>query len=153
MNWGLWSPAWRAFDPCLIRWSTDRIPGMAYVITSACGRQAQVLCRRMPRRLHLRGRAQHVHQSGGMRRLRRLPVAVRGRRDLPDDELPESELNFRADNAAFFTEVLPGRDAPIGTPGGASDLGPTGSTRRWSLHCPPGALVRRLGSANSVNAA
>lgn len=35
----------------------------------------------------------------------------------PDYELPESELNFRADNAAFFTEVLPGRDAPIGTPG------------------------------------
>jgi NAD-dependent dihydropyrimidine dehydrogenase PreA subunit len=44
----------------------------------------------------------------------------------PDYELPESEQKFRADNAAFFSEVLPGRDAPLGTPGGASDLGPIG---------------------------
>ncbi|MDQ0380917.1 ferredoxin [Amycolatopsis thermophila] len=31
-----------------------------------------------------------------------------------------------ADNAAFFSEPLPGRDAPLGTPGGASHLGPLG---------------------------
>jgi len=29
-----------------------------------------------------------------------------------------------ADNAAFFEVVLPGRDAPLGTPGGAAHLGP-----------------------------
>jgi NAD-dependent dihydropyrimidine dehydrogenase PreA subunit len=32
-----------------------------------------------------------------------------------------------ADNAAFFTEVLAGRDSPLGTPGGASHLGRVGS--------------------------
>jgi NAD-dependent dihydropyrimidine dehydrogenase PreA subunit len=31
-----------------------------------------------------------------------------------------------ADNAVFFAEALPGRDAPLGTPGGASHLGPVG---------------------------
>ncbi len=44
----------------------------------------------------------------------------------PDYELPESEQRFEADNAAFFTEILPGRDAPIGAPGSASDFGPVG---------------------------
>ncbi|MBA2415346.1 MAG: ferredoxin [Geodermatophilaceae bacterium] len=31
-----------------------------------------------------------------------------------------------ADNAAFFTTTLPGRDAPLGNPGGATALGPVG---------------------------
>ncbi len=43
-----------------------------------------------------------------------------------DSELPDAERKFLADNAAFFSDVLPGRDAPIGTPGGAHDLGPVG---------------------------
>ncbi|GAS90448.1 4Fe-4S ferredoxin [Mycolicibacterium brisbanense] len=41
--------------------------------------------------------------------------------DLPDDQLPHL-----ADNAAFFSEILPGRDAPIGSPGGATALGRLG---------------------------
>ena len=45
----------------------------------------------------------------------------------PDYELPESELKFRDDNAAFFSQVLPGRDAPIGNRGGAADLGAVGT--------------------------
>jgi ferredoxin len=43
-----------------------------------------------------------------------------------EDDLPDSERKFLADNAAFFTEVLPGREAPLGTPGGASGLGAVG---------------------------
>ena len=43
-----------------------------------------------------------------------------------EDDLPESEKKFRADNAAFFAEILPGRDAPLGAPGSAADLGPVG---------------------------
>jgi NAD-dependent dihydropyrimidine dehydrogenase PreA subunit len=31
------------------------------------------------------------------------------------------------DNAAFFAAVLPGRDTPLGTPGGATHLGPVGT--------------------------
>jgi NAD-dependent dihydropyrimidine dehydrogenase PreA subunit len=43
-----------------------------------------------------------------------------------EDDLPESEHKFRTDNAAFFADVLPGRTAPLGTPGGATDLGAVG---------------------------
>src|SRR6476620_509650 len=32
-----------------------------------------------------------------------------------------------ADNARFFAEVLPGREAPLGNPGGAMRVGPIGA--------------------------
>ena len=40
-------------------------------------------------------------------------------------DLPLSEPNrpWRDDNRAFFDEVLPGRDGPLGSPGGAAGLG------------------------------
>lgn len=41
--------------------------------------------------------------------------------DLPDDQLPHLD-----DNAAFFSQVLPGRDCPLGSPGGAAESGPVG---------------------------
>ena len=43
-----------------------------------------------------------------------------------DGDLPESERRSLADNAAFFNEVLPGREAPLGAPGGAGELGAVG---------------------------
>lgn len=43
-----------------------------------------------------------------------------------EDELPEDQVQFAADNAAFFTQILPGRDAPIGAPDGATALGRIG---------------------------
>lgn len=43
-----------------------------------------------------------------------------------EDDLPESERTFLADNAAFFAEILPGRDAALGTPGGSESVGPVG---------------------------
>lgn len=52
-------------------------------------------------------------------------------------DLPEEEKKFLADNAAFFTEVLPGRDAPIGNPGGASELGPVGVDTPMVATLPP----------------
>ncbi|WP_426243013.1 ferredoxin [Nocardioides sp. LHG3406-4] len=39
---------------------------------------------------------------------------------------PERRVH-RGDNAAFFELVLPGRDEPLGSPGGASALGAVGS--------------------------
>lgn len=36
-------------------------------------------------------------------------------------------------NLEFFTETLPGRAAPIGSPGSAHDLGPVGSDTRRTL--------------------
>jgi len=43
---------------------------------------------------------------------------------------------FTADNAEFFAVPLPGRDAPLGNPGGADGVGPVGSdtilVRDWT---------------------
>jgi NAD-dependent dihydropyrimidine dehydrogenase PreA subunit len=43
-----------------------------------------------------------------------------------EDDLPEKWSSYTADNAAFFTDVLPGRDQPLGSPGGAAKLGKLG---------------------------
>jgi NAD-dependent dihydropyrimidine dehydrogenase PreA subunit len=43
-----------------------------------------------------------------------------------ESDLPADQHRHLADNAAFFREILPGRDVPFGSPGGASDLGPVG---------------------------
>jgi Fe-S-cluster-containing hydrogenase component 2 len=43
-----------------------------------------------------------------------------------ETDMPEDELQHLADNAAFFEETLPGRDEPLGSPGGAEGLGPVG---------------------------
>jgi len=44
-----------------------------------------------------------------------------------EGDLPDQERKFLADNAAFFSETLPGRDTPLGAPGGADRLGPIGA--------------------------
>ncbi len=43
-----------------------------------------------------------------------------------ETDLPPEQEQHLADNAAFFTIVLPGRDQPLGNPGGAHRLGPVG---------------------------
>jgi NAD-dependent dihydropyrimidine dehydrogenase PreA subunit len=43
-----------------------------------------------------------------------------------DLKLTDDQRVWRDDNAAFFDAVLPGRDAPVGSPGGASGFGPVG---------------------------
>ena len=43
---------------------------------------------------------------------------------LAPDESPDPA--WVADNAAFFTETLPGRDAALGSPGGADPIGTIG---------------------------
>jgi len=43
-----------------------------------------------------------------------------------EDDLPENLTQFTADNALFFTEVLPGRDEPVGSPTGARMVGAIG---------------------------
>ncbi|MCR1785654.1 ferredoxin family protein [Nocardioides carbamazepini] len=40
--------------------------------------------------------------------------------------VPADQAEFPADNAAFFAEVLPGQDAPIGSPGGSRKVGAVG---------------------------
>jgi len=43
-----------------------------------------------------------------------------------EDDLPQQWSIYTADNAAFFTDTLRGRDARLGSPGGAAKLGPLG---------------------------
>lgn len=54
-----------------------------------------------------------------------------------EDDLPESQRTFLADNAAFFAEILPGRQAPLGMPGGAPALGPVGVDTPMVAALPP----------------
>lgn len=41
-----------------------------------------------------------------------------------EDDLPEKWAVYQEDNARFFTQVLPGRDEPLASPGGAAKVGP-----------------------------
>lgn len=43
-----------------------------------------------------------------------------------DRAVPVGQEQFVEDNLRFFEDVLPGRDEPLGQPGGASDLGAIG---------------------------
>ncbi len=54
-----------------------------------------------------------------------------------ETDLPEDQQQFLADNAAFFTELLPGRDAPLGSPGGATALGRVGVDTPLIASLPP----------------
>ena len=44
-----------------------------------------------------------------------------------DRRVADGDEPFVEDNGAFFTEVLPGRDGPLGHPGGASAVGDLGT--------------------------
>jgi NAD-dependent dihydropyrimidine dehydrogenase PreA subunit len=54
-----------------------------------------------------------------------------------EDDVPQKWSAYTADNAAFFTETLPGRDAPVGSPGGASKLGAVGVDTPLVAGVPP----------------
>jgi NAD-dependent dihydropyrimidine dehydrogenase PreA subunit len=43
-----------------------------------------------------------------------------------DRRVGQDEIDFVEDNHRFFTDVLPGRDEPIGAPGGSHATGPIG---------------------------
>ena len=45
----------------------------------------------------------------------------------PDRRLPAEKAVDKDDNQAFFAEVLPGRDAPLGSPGGSMKVGEVGA--------------------------
>ena len=44
-----------------------------------------------------------------------------------EDDLPDAWQSYRGENAAFFAAPLPGRDKPVGSPGGAARLGAAGA--------------------------
>jgi NAD-dependent dihydropyrimidine dehydrogenase PreA subunit len=43
-----------------------------------------------------------------------------------DRRVPEEDQEFTEDNRRFFLETLPGRDEPLGAPGGAHKVGAIG---------------------------
>jgi NAD-dependent dihydropyrimidine dehydrogenase PreA subunit len=54
-----------------------------------------------------------------------------------ETDLPDDQQHFLADNRAFFTEKLPGRDTPLGSPGGATALGRVGVDTPLVAKLPP----------------
>jgi NAD-dependent dihydropyrimidine dehydrogenase PreA subunit len=61
-----------------------------------------------------------------------------------EDDLPESMRPYGPDNVAFFADVLPGRDAPLGAPGGAARLGAVGVDAPLVATLPPPAVAREV---------
>ena len=56
-----------------------------------------------------------------------------------EDDLPGDQAGYLADNASFFSEVLPGRDEPLGSPGGAQRLGKVAADAPLVASLPPQA--------------
>ena len=56
-----------------------------------------------------------------------------------EDDLPTQWAQYTADNARFFTDVLPGRNAALDSPGGAAKLGPLGVATPLVAGLPPRA--------------
>ncbi len=54
-----------------------------------------------------------------------------------EDDLPDEWLPYLTDNADSFTATLDGRDAPLGSPGGAAKIGATGSDAPLVASLPP----------------
>jgi ferredoxin len=61
-----------------------------------------------------------------------------------EEELPPALQEHAADNRRFFTEVLPGRDAPLGSPGGADKSGPQNVDTTMIAALPPQSPPDRL---------
>lgn len=57
-----------------------------------------------------------------------------------ETDAPDDALAHQADNAAFFTGVLPGRSLPLGSPGGAARLGRVGVDTPLVSALPPGGI-------------
>jgi hypothetical protein len=56
-----------------------------------------------------------------------------------EEDLPEALRPYLADNEAFFAQALPGRDDPIGNPGGAARPGVVGADTSLVASLPPQA--------------
>jgi NAD-dependent dihydropyrimidine dehydrogenase PreA subunit len=55
----------------------------------------------------------------------------------PDRTLPSEDHDEVADNKNFFYEVLPGRDEPLGAPGGYMKIGPLDIDTPRTAELPP----------------
>jgi NAD-dependent dihydropyrimidine dehydrogenase PreA subunit len=60
-----------------------------------------------------------------------------------EDDLPGEWQAYAAENARFFAEPLPGRDEPLGSPGGAARLGVVGADTPFVAALPPRVVARQ----------
>ena len=56
-----------------------------------------------------------------------------------EDDLPDEWSDYLSDNAAFFEEILAGRDDALGSPGGAAKVGPVPADAPLVASQPPSA--------------
>ena len=54
-----------------------------------------------------------------------------------EDDLPDQWRSYTEENARFFAGSLPGRDEPLGSPGGAGKLGVVGTDTPFVAALPP----------------
>jgi NAD-dependent dihydropyrimidine dehydrogenase PreA subunit len=54
-----------------------------------------------------------------------------------EDDLPGEWQVYTGENAKFFTDALPGRDKPLGSPGGAARTGKVGTDTPYVAALPP----------------
>jgi NAD-dependent dihydropyrimidine dehydrogenase PreA subunit len=54
-----------------------------------------------------------------------------------EEDLPKQWSDYTADNTRFFTETLPGRVGPLGSPGGATKIGALGVDTPMVAGLPP----------------
>ncbi|MEO6203817.1 MAG: ferredoxin [Mycobacteriales bacterium] len=62
-----------------------------------------------------------------------------------EDDVPMAWSGYTADNDAFFTETLPGRESKIGSPGGAAKLGAAGVDTPHVAALPPQGVHEKAG--------
>ena len=124
---GRWSLRKWAFGPSLQHREIDTLPCMTYVIGRACVDVMDKSCvRECPVDCIYEGaRSMYINPDecvdcGACKSICRMD-AIHYEIDLPTDQ-----HQHLTDNAAFFSETLPGRDGPLGSPGGAANLGPVG---------------------------
>ena len=63
-----------------------------------------------------------------------------------EDDVPDRWPAFADENARFFAEPLPGRDEPVGSPGGAGKIGGIGADALWSPRYPHSGNPGQRGS-------
>ena len=105
----------------LVSWLMTYVIGTACidVMDKSCVQECPVDC------IYEGARAMYINPDecvdcGACKSICRLD-AIYWEGDLPDDQ--QQHLD---DNAGFFSQVLPGRSAPLGCPGGAAGAGPLG---------------------------